>query len=466
MPGLPRVAIVGRPNVGKSTLFNRLVGRRAALVHDEPGVTRDPLEAEVEWNGRRFLLVDTGGYDPRGEAVVAPQVVAKVHEIMAQADLLVLVVDATQGLTGLDQEAADQARRAGRPVLLGVNKVDDPSRAPLAAEFYGLGLGEPIAFSAEHGQGIGRLLDAITARLPRRGASDTAEDDAIRVAVIGRPNVGKSSLVNRILGYERLITSPVAGTTRDVVDSRCRHEGRDFLLLDTAGIRRRSRILSGTGTELERVSVSKALASLKRAHVALVLMDAVEGFTDQDRRLVRQVEQAGCGMVLVVNKWDRVEKTTGTLERYEKALRAQYPLLAWVPIVFTSAATGQRVRHTLTAAAYVYEQAAMRVPTHSLNESLRAAMAIRQPPSRKGRRLKILYGTQVGTRPPQIVLFVNDPELLQSSYQRFLENQLRARFGFAGTPLRLMVRRRNGAEGAPRRSGLSASRQDAGQGRR
>ncbi|BAS27620.1 ribosome biogenesis GTPase Der [Limnochorda pilosa] len=452
MKGLPRVAIVGRPNVGKSTLFNRMARRRAALVHDEPGVTRDPLEAEVEWAGRRFVVVDTGGYDPRGEAPVAVQVVGKVHEAIARADVLVLVVDAQQGLTGLDAEAAEQARRAGRRVLVAANKVDDPARSDLAAEFYRLGLGDPVALSAEHGRGVGDLLDAIVARLPE-GVEPPPDQglEPVRVAVIGRPNVGKSSLINRLLGYERLITSPEAGTTRDVVDSRCRHEGRDFVLLDTAGIRRRSRVLAGTGGDLERVSVSKALASLKRAHVALLLIDAMEGFTDQDRRLVRQVEQVGCGLVLVVNKWDLVEKQTGTLERYEKGVRSAYPLLEWVPMVFASAATGQRVRQALTAAGYVYEQAGMRVPTATLNASLQAAAALRQPPSHKGRRLKILYGTQVAIRPPQIVLFVNDPDLVHFSYQRFLERHLRAQFGFAGSPMRLIVRAREGWDrrGAP-----------------
>lgn len=443
MPALPRVAIVGRPNVGKSTLFNRMIRRRVALVHDEPGVTRDPLEAPVEWEGRRFLLVDTGGYDPRSEEAVAPLVVAKVEEAMAQADVLVLVVDGKQGLTGLDEEAADQARRLGKPILLAVNKVDDQARRDLAAEFYQLGLGEPIPISAEHGYGVGRLMDLIVQRLPA-GPSHQEEKDPIRVAIIGRPNVGKSSLVNRILGYDRLITSPQAGTTRDVIDTYYEHEGRPFLLLDTAGIRRRSRILAGPDPDLERVSVSKALGSLKRAHVALLLIDGVEGFTDQDRRLVRHVEQVGCGLVLVVNKWDLVEKETGTLERYEKRLRGEYPLLEWVPIVFTSAFTGQRVRQVLSAAAFVYDQAAQRVPTAVLNETLRAALAIRQPPARKGRRLKIYYGTQVGVQPPQIVLFVNDPELLHFSYHRFLEKQIRMRFGFAGSPLRLILRARRG----------------------
>ncbi|MFO7255016.1 MULTISPECIES: ribosome biogenesis GTPase Der [Limnochorda] len=443
MSGLPRVVIVGRPNVGKSTLFNRMVRRRVALVHDEPGVTRDPLEAVVEWAGRRFLLVDTGGYDPRSPEPVGPQVVAKVQEMMDQADLLVLLVDGRQGLTALDEEAADQVRRLGKPILLGVNKVDDASHRALVAEFYALGLGEPIALSAEHGTGVSRLMDLIVEALPQQPASSD-ESDPIRVAIIGRPNVGKSSLINRLLGYERLITSPQAGTTRDVIDSHLVQEGREFVLLDTAGIRRRSRILASPDGTLERISVSKALGALRRAHVALLLIDGVEGFTDQDRRLVRQVEQAGCGLVLVVNKWDLVQKETGTLERYEKHLRGQYPLLEWVPMLFVSAVTGQRVRQVLTAAAYVYDQAGARVPTAVLNETLRAAIATRQPPARKGRRLKIFYGTQVGTRPPQIVLFVNDPALLHVSYQRFLENQIRMRFGFAGTPLRLILRARRG----------------------
>lgn len=431
------VAIVGRPNVGKSALFNRIVGHRIAIVEGEPGITRDRIYAQSEWSGRKFTLIDTGGIDFGAEDTFGALTRQQAERAMEEADLLLFVVDAHSGLSPADEEVAQVLRRSRKPVLLVVNKVDDAGHIYATSEFYALGLGDPLPVSAEHGRGIGDLLDHVIARLPSETLEDE-DDDEIRIAVIGRPNVGKSSLVNRLLGEERSIVSDIPGTTRDAIDSSVERDGTRFTLIDTAGIRRRSRIEQS----VERYSVIRALRAIDRADVCLMLLDATELVTEQDKRIAGYAHEAGKAIIIIVNKWDLVEKDSKTINRFEEKIRQQLGFLSYAPILFISAKTGQRVHHIFELAHYVANQHALRIPTGRLNETLHEATMNRQPPTDKGMRLKVLYGTQVGVKPPTIVLFVNEPKLMHYSYLRYIENQFRESFGFVGTPIVLRLRKR------------------------
>lgn len=433
----PIVAIVGRPNVGKSALFNRIVGRRIAIVEGEPGVTRDRLYAETEWTGRRFTLVDTGGLDFGEDEGIAAMARRQAELAMAEADVLLFVLDARSGLLPSDQEVADVLRRSQKPVIVVANKVDGAAGGEAIAEFFSLGLGEPLPVSAEHGRGVGDLLDAVVALFPEEEAGDESVG-GIRVAVIGRPNVGKSSLVNRLIGEERSIVSEIPGTTRDAIDTTIERGGSRFTLIDTAGIRRRSRIVAS----VERYSVLRALRAVDRASVCLMLIDATEGVTEQDKRICGYAHERGKAIILVVNKWDLVEKDEKTMDHFEEAIRCELAFVQYAPILFVSAKTGQRVHRLYELIEYVADQHALRISTGRLNEVLQAAVSRRQPPSDKGERLKVFYITQIGVQPPTFALFVNDPRLMHYSYARFLENQLREAFGFVGTPIVFSLRKR------------------------
>ncbi len=432
------VAIVGRPNVGKSALFNRIVGARIAIVEGEPGVTRDRIYAQSEWDGRTFTLIDTGGIDLGAEEGFFALARRQAEIAVEEADVVLLVVDVRAGLVPADLEVAEALRRSNKPVLVVANKADDGNLALAASEFFALGLGEPIPVSAEHGRGIADLLDRLVVHLPSVAAEEDAGDD-IRIAVIGRPNVGKSLLVNRLVGEERSIVTDVPGTTRDAIDTRIERDGVRFTFIDTAGIRRKNRIQHA----VERYSVVRTLRAIDRSDVCLMLLDATELVTEQDKRIAGYAHEAGKAMVLVVNKWDLIEKDATTINRYEETIREQLGFLLYAPILFISAKTGQRVQNIFELAAYVADQHALRVPTGRLNEVLHEATFRRQPPTDKGRRLKIFYATQSGVKPPTFVLFVNEPKLMHYSYLRYIENQLRESFGFVGTPIVFRMRKRD-----------------------
>jgi GTP-binding protein len=433
----PIVAIVGRPNVGKSTLFNRLLGGRRAIVDDMPGVTRDRLYGEIEWRGRRFVLVDTGGLEPAGTGIMA-QVRAQAEQAVAEADAILLLVDGKEGLTPADAEVARLLRQeASRPILLVVNKVDSISQTALAADFYRLGFDPVYPVSAEQGQGIGDLLDAATSLIPTMGeAPDKTE--AITVAVVGRPNVGKSSLVNRILGTERVVVSAEPGTTRDAIDTRFNYQGHDYVLVDTAGIRAKGRL----GRSVERYSVSRALAAVRRADVALILVDGVEGVTDQDTKIGGEAHEAGCASILVVNKWDCRAGQPDAADEFHRALQDQFKYLAYAPVAFVSALSGLRVMSLFRVIDAAAAERARRISTAELNATIEAAVARRPPPADRGRAVRIRYATQTGVKPPTFVLFTTTAGKLHFSYMRYVENCLREAYGFRGTPIRLAVRGR------------------------
>lgn len=432
----PVVAIVGRPNVGKSALFNRIVGRRISIVEGEPGVTRDRIYAPAQWSGRGFILVDTGGIEAGGGEGFEEATRVQAEIAVADADVLLFVVDARAGVLPADQEVAKTLRRSGKPILLVANKVDDPAIGYGVGEFFALGFGEPIPVSAEHGKGIGDLLDRVAAAV---GDAPPPEEDAgIRVAVVGRPNVGKSSLVNMMIGEERSIVSDIPGTTRDPVDTTLERDGVRFTLVDTAGIRRKSRIAGS----VERYSVIRSLRAIDRSDICFLLLDATELVTEQDSRIGGYAHEAGKGIILVVNKWDLVEKDGKTMDRFEEKIRHELGFLQYAPLLFVSAKTGRRVERLFELAAYVADQQSLRIATGRLNEALQEAIHLRQPPADKGVRLKVLYIVQTGVKPPTFNLFVNDPERMHYSYLRYLENQLRSRFGFVGTPLVFRLRKR------------------------
>jgi GTP-binding protein len=439
---LPLVALVGRPNVGKSTLFNRLVGRRLAIVEDVPGTTRDRLFARADWAGHDFDVVDTGGLEFGASAEMSVRIRNQAELAVEQADVIVLVVDAGGGLHPWDEEAADYLRKSGKPVVLAVNKTESVARRQEAAEFWALGLGEPIAVSALHGSGTGDLLDAVAAHLPAAEADEG--DERLHVAIVGRPNVGKSSLLNRLTGEERVIVSEVAGTTRDAIDTIVRFDGQEMVLVDTAGIRRRGKVQPG----IERYSVLRATRALERADVAALLLDAQDGVTAQDTHIAGMIQDAGVGAMLVVNKWDLVEKDTHTADEFTRRIRHELKFLDYAPLLFVSALTGQRASKVLSTAIEIEASRQLRVSTGQLNR-LVADLAVRHnPPSRQGRPLKIFYATQAGVAPPTFVFFVNDRELVHFSYERFIENQIRLVEPFVGTPLRLVFReRRDGRNG-------------------
>ncbi len=437
----PIVAIVGRPNVGKSTLFNRIAEKRVSIVDDTPGVTRDRIYADAEWTGHEFALVDTGGIDFNETDELLPAMRNQAKLAMEEADVILFVVDGKVGITDVDQIIVSMLRTTKKPVVLAVNKVDNLKGVTDSYEFYGLGLGEPFAVSAVNALNLGDLLDAIVEALPEEVPVED-EPDTIRVAVVGRPNVGKSSLVNALLGQERVVVSNIPGTTRDAVDTYFKQDGVTFIFVDTAGMRRRGRI----DAALERYSVIRSLRAIDRADVVLMLIDAVDGVTEQDKKIAGYVHESGRASVLVVNKWDLLPKDGKTSLRYTETLRQELGFMQYAPVVFLSALTKQRVTRIPEVVKFVAEQHAMRVSTSLLNQVVRDAVGINPPPSDRGRKLKIFYATQASVRPPTIVIFVNDQELMHFSYLRFLENKLREAFGFEGTPLKMVVRPRQQEE--------------------
>ncbi|MCL2843431.1 MAG: ribosome biogenesis GTPase Der [Oscillospiraceae bacterium] len=434
----PLVAIVGRPNVGKSHLFNRLVGKRLSIVEDTPGVTRDRLYAESDWNGRSFDLVDTGGIEPTTDDEILLFMREQAEIAISMADVIVLVTDIHSGVTAADQDVAQLLLRSQKPVILVVNKMDSIGDVdPDFYEFYKLGLGDPIPVSAVHGHGTGDLLDACVAHFPPPDAEDEP-DDTIHVAIIGKPNVGKSSLTNLILGEKRVIVSEVAGTTRDAVDSPLENEYGKYNFIDTAGLRKKSRVYD----RIEKFSVLRAKMAIERANVCLIMIDAREGVTEQDTKVAGLAHEAGKACIILVNKWDLVDKETGTMEKMRKAVLNDLVFMSYAPVLFISAMTGQRVERIFELINFVYAQNCMRISTGNLNNILADATMRVQPPTDRGKRLKIYYMTQTGVCPPNFVVFVNSKELFHFSYQRYLENQIRAVFGLEGTPIRMVVRQK------------------------
>ncbi len=439
----PLVAIVGRPNVGKSMLFNKLVGQRLSIVEDTPGVTRDRLYAEAEWRNRKFDLVDTGGIEPSADSEILAFMRQQAEIAIDHATVIVFLCDIKTGLTASDQEVANMLLRSGKPVVLAVNKMDQVGMTnPDIYEFYNLGLGDPIAVSAVHGHGTGDLLDECFRYFPPEDEEEV-EDDVIKVAVIGKPNVGKSSLVNRILGEERVIVSDMAGTTRDAVDSYFENAKGKYLFIDTAGMRKKAKV----DDRIEKFSVLRATMAIERCDVCLIMIDAGEGVTEQDTKVAGLAHEAGKACIIVVNKWDAIEKDDKTMDRMRQDVRRDLAYMTYAPIVFISALTGQRVDRLFDLINYVSDQAAMRITTGMLNTVLADATARVQPPTDKGRRLKIYYMTQIGVKPPHFVCFCNDAKLFHFSYQRYLENQIRATFGLEGTPIRLTIRQKSDKEG-------------------
>jgi GTP-binding protein len=446
---LPIVAIVGRPNVGKSTLFNRLVGGRRAIVEDVPGTTRDRLYGEVEWNGRLFTLIDTGGLELAPATDMMAAVANQVRVAVEEADLILLAVDSTTGPTAADEEiavllhqgnlAAGKGKRTSKPVIVAVGKADNQARREAANEFYGLGFETVIPVSAYHGSNSGDLLDAIVERLEApRVADEEEDDDRLKVAIVGRPNVGKSRLLNALLGEERVVVNETPGTTRDAIDTEMEYEGRRLLLIDTAGIRRRGRIEPG----IEKYSVLRSTRAVARADIALLVVDATELLAAQDQHIAGEVEREGKGCVLVVNKWDLVEKDTHTVQRFQEVIARELNFMPWVPTLFISALTGQRVNRVLDEVLRVDEERHKRIPTGQLNEVVSRAVTAHPPTSHKGRLLRVYYATQVSVAPPTFVFFVNEPDLVHFAYERFLENTLRRAYGFRGTAIRLRFRPR------------------------
>ncbi len=438
----PLIAIVGRPNVGKSLLFNRIAGQRLSIVEDTPGVTRDRLYAAAEWSGRKFDIVDTGGIEPNTDSEILLFMREQANIAINAAAVIVLVTEIGTGVTAADKDVANMLLRSHKPVVLVVNKMDNPSKIdPTFYEFYSLGLGDPIAVSAVHGHGTGDMLDECLKYFPPEEAEEE-EDDRIRVAIIGKPNVGKSSLTNLIAGEQRVIVSDVAGTTRDAVDTEIDNEFGKYIFIDTAGIRRKSKV----DDRVEKFSVMRAQLAIERADVCLIMIDAREGVTEQDTKIAGLAHEAGKASIIVVNKWDLVEKETGTMEKMRKRVLADLSFMSYAPVLFISAVTGQRVQRIFELINYVNDQAAMRITTGMLNNVLADAQARVQPPSDKGRRLKIYYMTQTGIKPPNFVVFCNSSELFHFSYQRYLENQIRATFGLEGTPIRLVIRQKGDKE--------------------
>ncbi|CAM3317162.1 MULTISPECIES: ribosome biogenesis GTPase Der [Paenibacillus] len=434
----PVVAIVGRPNVGKSTIFNRLIGDRLAIVEDKPGITRDRIYGSAEWNGKAFSVIDTGGIEIDGDDMILKSIRMQAELAIEEADVIIFMCDAKTGVTQSDEEVAQILFRSGKPVILAVNKVDNLKRAEDIYEFYSLGFGDPVGISGSHGTGIGDLLDVVVANLPDL-ADDDYDEDVIRVALIGRPNVGKSSLVNAILGEERVIVSDIAGTTRDAIDTPFEKDGQRYVLIDTAGMRKRGKVYETT----EKYSVMRAMRAIERADVVLVLINGEEGIIEQDKHIAGYAYEAGKASLFVVNKWDVVEKDDKTMQQFERKIRDHFLFMTYAPIVFLSAKTKQRLHKLLPVVKHVAEQHSLRVQTHLLNDVISDAIAINPPPTDKGRRLRINYSTQVAVKPPTMVVFVNDPELMHFSYERYLENKIRAAFDFEGTPIRIFTRRKS-----------------------
>ena len=438
----PIVAIIGRPNVGKSTFFNYIVGKRISIVEDTPGVTRDRVYAEANWRGRNFTLIDTGGIEPESEDVILSQMRRQADIAIEIADVIVFLTDIKQGVTAADEDIAVMLRKSKKPIILVCNKSDTFGKTPEELyEFYNLGLGDPYAVSAVNAKGIGDVLDAIYEQLPKQ--SEEEEDDTIiKVAVIGKPNVGKSSLVNQILGENRVIVSDVAGTTRDAIDSEFENEFGKYVFIDTAGIRRKSKV----DDNLEKYSVMRSLLAVERADVCILMIDANKGVTAQDTKIAGEAHEAGKGIIIVVNKWDMIEKDNHTMEKYKKEVYDKLSYLSYAPILFISAKTGQRVNQLFEMINMVASQNALRVSTSVLNDVLSEAVTIVQPPTDKGKRLKIFYMTQASTKPPTFIVFVNDKKLFHFSYERYLVNQIRKEFGLTGTPIRMIAREKGEKE--------------------
>ena len=437
----PIVAIVGRPNVGKSTFFNKIVGRRVSIVEDTPGVTRDRIYAEAEWNGVHFALIDTGGIEPASHDIILSQMREQAQIAMDMADVILFIVDGKAGLTHADREVATMLRRTGKRVILVVNKIDNPRNVGLDFyDFWELGIGEPIAISAANMLNFGDVLDEIVESFP--DDADLEEDDSIKIAMIGKPNVGKSSLVNALLNENRVIVSPIAGTTRDSIDTPFEWGGDKYTLIDTAGIRRKSKV----NEDIERYSVIRATAAIERCDVCMLVIDAVEGITEQDKKIAGIAHEAGKGIIVVVNKWDLIQKETNTMRDYRRAMEAELQFMSYAPSVFISVLEKQRIFEVMKLAKAVAEMRALRVPTGQLNSLLNDAILMKQPPSDKGRRLKIYYVTQVGVKPPLFSFQINDRELMHFSYARYLENKIRDSFGFEGTSIKFVFREKGEKE--------------------
>lgn len=436
----PVVAVIGRPNVGKSTFFNRIVGKRISIVEDTPGVTRDRIYAEAEWNGIHFGLIDTGGIEPDSKDVILSQMREQAQVAMDMADVILFIVDGKEGITSADEEVANMLRRKGREIVLLVNKIDNLRKIPdTFYDFYSLGVGEPIPVSAANMLNLGDVLDKIVSSFPE-GAGE--EDESTRVAVIGKPNVGKSSLINRLLAEKRVIVSDIAGTTRDSIDTPFTWEGEDYTLIDTAGIRRQNKI----NENIEKYSVIRAVAAIERSDVCLLVIDATEGITEQDKRIAGVAHEAGKGIIIVVNKWDLLKKETNTMKEYRETIEAELPFLSYAPTLFISVLTGQRVQEVMKTVKTVAENRSMRVPTGQLNSLISDAVMMKQPPSDKGKRLKIYYVTQVGIRPPLFSFQINKRELMHFSYARYLENKIREAFNFDGTSVKFVFREKGEKE--------------------
>ncbi len=438
----PVVAIVGRPNVGKSTLFNALAGEKISIVKDTPGVTRDRIYADVSWLDRNFTMIDTGGIEPDSKDIILSQMREQAQIAIDTSDVIVFITDVRQGMVDADSKVADMLRRSGKPVVLVVNKVDSFEKyMPDVYEFYNLGIGEPIPVSAASRLGIGDMLDEIIAHFPVKEDEDE-EDERPRIAIVGKPNVGKSSIVNKLLGEQRVIVSDMAGTTRDAIDTEIIHQGREYVFIDTAGLRRKSRIKE----ELERYSIIRAVTAVERSDVVLVVIDAAEGVTEQDAKIAGIAHERGKGIVIVVNKWDAIEKDDKTMKKYENEIRRVLSFMPYAEIMYVSAQTGQRLHKLYDVIDAVIENQTLRVATGVLNEIMTEAVAMQQPPSDKGKRLKLYYITQVSVKPPTFVVFVNDKELMHFSYTRYLENKIREAFGFKGTSLKFFIRERKEKE--------------------
>ena len=441
--GKPIVAIVGRPNVGKSTLFNIFANSRISIVEDTPGVTRDRLYADTEWLDNEFMMVDTGGIEIMNTDKIAVSIRQQAQIAIAEADVILFVCDARAGITHEDAEVAKMLRQSKKPIVLAINKADSPKQEMEIFEFYNLGIGEPIPVSAANHLGLGDLLDAVVEKFPETSAyGEDGNEDEIKVALIGRPNVGKSSIFNTLVGEERSIVSDVAGTTRDAIDTPVIREGQKFLFIDKAGMRRKARI----DEPIEKYSIIRSLRAVDRSDVVLMVIDAIDGVTEQDKKIAGYAHEAGKGIVLVVNKWDLYDKDNTSTLRYTENLRRELVFMQYAPVVFVSAMTKQRIHRLPEVIHYVAEQNAMRISTSVLNQVVEDAIAINPPPTEKGQRLKILYATQVKIKPPTFVIFVNEPEIMHFSYQRYLENKLREAFGFEGTPLQMIIRGKNEEE--------------------
>lgn len=434
----PIIAIVGRPNVGKSTLFNKIAGKRISIVEDTPGITRDRVYADAEWCGREFTMIDTGGIEPYSKDIILSQMRRQANLAIEMADVIIFMVNVKDGMTAADQEVATMLQKSNKPIILVCNKVDAPGEPPMELyEFYNLGLDEPMAVSSVHGRGVGDVLDKCVEYFPPE-SDEEEEDDTIKVAVVGKPNAGKSSLINRLLGEDRVIVSDIAGTTRDAIDTHLEKNGKKYTFIDTAGMRKKNKV----DDIVERYSVIRSLNAVERCDVCVVMIDGVEGISEQDAKIAGYAHEQGKGTVIVVNKWDAVEKDDKTMEAMRTKVYETLGFMQYAPVVFISALTGQRVENLFSNIDYVADQNAMRLQTGALNDVLTDAVARVQPPSDKGKRLKLFYITQASTKPPTFVIFVNDAELAHFSYIRYIENQIRSAFGLTGTPVRFIIRER------------------------